>query len=145
MKLFPLLFLNEAAKTPEQAISEGIAVIKADIWNNSIILFKVQTIIDAFKPHATAIDVLKEIHDNYGIVGLLDYSKKRNDLGLYKVDASAAILDYGPLAYQITMQFIGNDNWLMSDTSLKPASTRVWNKMYEFSNKGFTFIGEERL
>jgi hypothetical protein len=135
MKLYPILFLNEAAKTPEQAISEGVAVISADIWNDTILLVNVQTIINAFQSHGYDLQLVADvIFKKNGIVGLMDYTKKESDL--YKVNASAGILDYGPLAYQITMQHIGNNNWLACDTSLKPASKYVWQKMFEFSNKG---------
>jgi len=134
MKLYPLLYINEAAKTPAQATSEGVAVISANMWGDTIVLFNVKTLTNAFALGHDLSQVVDIISNKDGIVGLIDFDNE--DFDLYKVNASAGILDYGPLAYQIVMQHIGIRNWLMSDTSLKPASKHVWKKMYEFSNKG---------
>ena len=66
------------------------------------------------------------------VVGYIAYSD--SDENLWKIDASSGVASFGPLAYQLVMWQTGG--WLESDTSLKPASQRVWQKMYELSNQG---------
>jgi hypothetical protein len=54
---------------------------------------------------------------------------------VYKVDTSAGVNKFGPLAYQLVMNAI-KPAWIQSDSSLKEASQGVWNKMYQLSNGG---------
>ena len=128
MKLYPLLFLNEKAKSPQEALSEGVGFIVSKISGTAIILFDTKKAIDNFDEDPNKLD------EAGAIVGLIDFDQEESDL--YKVNGSAGVLNYGPLAYQIAMQHIGNKNWLMCDNNLKPASEFVWEKMFEFSNKG---------
>jgi len=136
MKLYPLLFLNEVAKSVEEAIGEDIAVIVTNIWGSgtAIILFDTKKAIDVLKQEKHTHNASEKLYEAGGIVGLINFTKEESDL--YKVNASAGVSNYGPLAYQIAMQHIGNDNWLMCDRSLKPASEFVWQKMFELSNRG---------
>ena len=146
MKLYPLLFLNEVAKSTEDALGEGVAVIVTNIWGSgtAIILFDTKKAIDVLKKETSVYDSSEKLYEAGGIVALINFTKEDNDL--YKVNASAGVSNYGPLAYQIAMQHIGNKNWLMCDTTLKPASEFVWQKMFELSNKGIykrEWLGKE--
>ena len=128
MKLYPLLFLNEKAKSPQEALSEGVGFIVSKISGTAIVLFDTKKAIENFDEDSN------KLEEAGAIVGLIDFV--REEIDLYKVNGSAGVLNYGPLAYQIAMQHIGNKNWLMCDNTLKPASEFVWQKMFEFSNKG---------
>lgn len=136
MKLYPLLFLNEAQVFASQAYKQGLVTIKVDI-DGVIGLFLVNK--NNIKDKATG--ELKE--SGQGIIyGGIQYTDDP-DSGYVQVKSSDAIDGYGPLLYQIAMYSI-KPNWLESDESLSDDSYRVWNKMYEFSEKGMyerTYIG----
>jgi hypothetical protein len=196
MKLYPLLFLNEIAKSAGVALDKRLAALDASEDQNfrRIILFIPFSLEEAVKKtlqnavipkrnveattHSTDLppppsnppmaleSTDKEIMDllgidtnrankdaikyqiisgkNRAIIAHLTYKLKENESGLAEINTSAAIGGFGPLIYQIAM-YQHPDLWLTSDSSLKPASKRVWNKMYELSKQGVyerKFVGE---
>ena len=70
---------------------------------------------------------------NNAVVGNVVYHITGTEL--FKVDTSAGVNKFGPLAYQLVMSAI-KPAWLKSDSSLVEGSQNVWNKMYELSNQG---------
>jgi len=70
---------------------------------------------------------------NNALVGSVSYHVTGQEV--YKVDTSAGVNKFGPLAYQLVMNAI-KPAWIQSDSSLKEASQGVWNKMYQLSNGG---------
>ena len=164
MKLYPLLFIDEAAKTAEDAFKAQLIAIDASGNDNTyrkIVLINPSRFLEAFtsvtaehgkynpRNYESSYDIIdslkaKTILDatNRAIIGSIGYSKEAD--GLYKIDTSAAVDKFGPLAYQMVMYLI-KPAWLISDTSLKPASKAVWQKMYELSQEGVytrKFLGE---
>ena len=160
MKLYELLFTNEAAKTAEEAFQMNLVAVDTSIGKSpyqKIILFSPKHFIDVVE------EAQKEygsynIEDNIQIENLkhfirkqaikesvvanITYTKEYQDL--YGVSTSAATDKFGPLAYQLVMYVI-EPSWLTSDTTLKPASKAVWSKMYELSNGDVyerKFLGE---
>jgi len=205
MKLYPLLFLNEIAKSAGVALDKRLAVLDASDHQNfrRIILFIPFSLEEAVKkalqnaiskrnvaatdlpppsvdatiqstdlppPPSDPFMVIESTDEqimnllgfgpnpvseeaikyqiisgkNRAIIADLTYRLKENESGLAEINTSAALGGYGPLIYQIAM-YQHPDLWLTSDSSLKPASRRVWNKMYELSEQGVyerKFIGE---
>lgn len=163
MKLYPLLFIDEAAKTAEDAFKAQLIAIDVSGDNNKykrIILINPSKFVEAFtsaKKELGKYDPLvygdksyrKSMEDkivldatNRGVIGNIAYTMKTDDL--YMISTSAAVDQFGPLAYQMVMYLI-KPAWLASDTSLKPASKAVWVKMYELSEQGMyvrKFLGE---
>ena len=161
MKLYPLLFLDEAAKTAEEALAKRLALL--DLTENSsdvfqkLILFIPYSLETAIKKtiekegpynptgwHGTIVKNAITKGKNQAIVANLTYDLKRTHPEINAISTSAAVGGYGPLIYQVAM-YQHPDTWLASDTSLKPASKKIWNKMYELSNKGVyerKFLGE---
>ena len=197
MKLYPLLFLNEIAKTAGVAFDKRLAALDVSEDQNSdfrrIILFIPFSLEEAVKktlqnavpskrdvkavtfstdippppsdPPMALESTDKEIFDLLGInqefdsehaikneiisgknrtiIAQLAYRLKQNS-GLAEINTSVALGGYGPLIYQIAM-YQHPDLWLTSDSSLKPASRRIWNKMDELSKQGVyerKFVGE---
>lgn len=150
MKLYPLLYTNEAARTATEAIDKDVAAITSDDYadwemespvDHSIILISTNRAMSIMKSLPKKGWSPEEISaaesHNFGkliasraVVGFIQYSD--SDENLWKIDASSGVASFGPLAYQLVMWQTGG--WLESDTSLKPASERVWQKMYELSN-----------
>lgn len=162
MKLYPILFLDEAAKTAEDAFKSQL--IAVDVSGDSkifrkIVLINPSRFLNAFisatkefgkyNPKKFGYEIIDSLQEktildatNRAIIGSVGYSKEED--GLYKIDTSVAVDQFGPLAYQIVMYLI-KPAWLMSDTSLKPASKVIWQKMYELSQTGMytrKFLGE---
>jgi hypothetical protein len=172
MKLYPLLFLNEIAKTAGVAFDKRLAALDVSEDQNSdfrrIILFIPFSLEEAVKktlqnavpskrdvkavtfstdlpPPPSDPPMANEIISgkNRTIIAQLAYRLKQNS-GLAEINTSVALGGYGPLIYQIAM-YQHPDLWLTSDSSLKPASRRIWNKMYELSKQGVyerKFVGE---
>lgn len=136
MKLYPLLFLNEAQVFASQAYRQGLVIvpINAGELGTALILLNKNQIKDEKGK-------LKE--SGQGIVyGKLDIMQD-SDSGFMQTKSADAISGYGPLLYQAAMYYI-EPNWLESDESLTDDSYDVWNKMYEYSEKGVyerTYIG----
>lgn len=138
MKLYPLLFLNEDMRPGSDALAEGLAAI-FDSNSKRIILFspsKFKEFVEkAINENGrfTTDDILKAADPKARIIfGYISYDDILSDLT--SVSTSGAISGFGPLMYQLLMYVI-KPSWLMSDTSLKPASLKVWQKMYELSEK----------
>ena len=121
MKLYPIIFTNEAAKTPQESLERNIVAV--DLLN-TIVLFDTNRFQN--KEQFTK-DMVR------ATVAMVSYNEYSPDL--YKVDTSAGIEDFGPLAYQITMKKI-DPAWLKSDVSLTKDSLVVWQKMYKLSQEG---------
>ena len=168
MKLYPIIYLNEAAPTATEAIGKDVAAITSDDYadwemespsEHSIVLIDVGRAKSIMQPggrpasagrHSWAASpwpgirqraggmsesdtyTISKLIANRAVVGYVAYSD--SDENLWKIDASAGVASFGPLAYQLAMWSTGG--WLESDTSLKPASQRVWQKMYELSEQG---------
>jgi hypothetical protein len=147
MKLYPLIYTNEGARTPEEALSKGVA---AAILEDRIVLFSVDRVLQTTKTFLEKNPKTKQNKSYYSemlgtelakrsIVGQVKLGSSGQDL--YTVKTSAGVSKFGPLAYQLAMVNIYPD-WLMSDTSLTKGengaggSADVWNKMYELSEKG---------
>ena len=166
MKLYPILFLDEAAKTAEDAFKAQLVAIDASgdskIYRK-IVLINPSRFLEGFTSvtaehgkynprNYRSYDISKEMKEktvldaaNRSIIGSIGYSKESD--GLYKIDTSAVVDQFGPLAYQMVMYLI-KPAYLMSDSSLKPASMTIWQKMYELSEKGVytrKFLGEIEL
>ena len=155
MKLYPLLYINEAARTAEESLEKGIVAVKI---SSQIVLLSRDRAFQAIagmekkmgKPSFLAPGEDPKSDENYeefyywkhgvitsivsrAIVGAIEYEKEKKDL--YSVNTSAGVSNFGPLAYQILMYIIGN-SWLRSDDSLTKESLAVWQKMYELSEQG---------
>ena len=157
MKLYPLIYTNEAARTATDALDKGIAAISKQDYGSEdeyddrhqVVLVSIDRAVSVLRtleknrwPPTEETDpgesaeigqrMARSVLAKRAIVGTVEYSLQ--DVGLFKVNISAGVAGFGPLAYQLVMYETGE--WLMSDESLKPASQKVWQKMYELSNKG---------
>lgn len=147
-KLFPIMY-TEAAKTATEAIGQGVAAFShmEAGTQGTVVLVSVDRVISIFdgllgqgwnpediEPSSATGQYAYKMLGRRAIVGTVDFSSGEYD-ELWDVNYSAGVASYGPLAYQIAMHEI-DQNWLMSDESLKPASQKVWQKMFELSNKG---------
>jgi hypothetical protein len=183
MKLYSLLFTNEAAQTVEGSLGKGIAAFSA---RGAIVLVSSRRVLESLrsrikkaglpsylKPKKTISSTEEEEEDfdmdadwderqnfqdklanalsSHALVGSVVYHKTGTGTELFKVDTSAGVNKFGPLAYQLVMNAI-KPMWLKSDFTLKEGSQGVWNKMYELSNQGVyehrwlgEFDGGERL
>jgi len=146
MKLYPLIYTNEAARTTEEATAKGVAAFLTE--ENTIVLFVIKRVIDITKRFVEKypVNVRKAYHNEMlgtelakrSIVAeITTVSVGASTSDLNKVDSSAGVSRFGPLAYQLAMANI-HPNWLISDVSLTEdgGSADVWNKMYELSTKG---------
>ena len=123
MKLYPLIYINEGARTSEEAVSKGVAafITKKD----SIVLFVVERVIDITKRFVEKYpsNARKSYHNEMlgtelakrSIVAEITTTSVGDDL--YKVESSAGVSKFGPLAYQLAMVNI-YPSWLISDVSL---------------------------
>ena len=133
MKLYPIMYLHEGMRTPEEALEKGIAAIahKYATSVGGIVLLSTKRTLKYVQKNK-ALDGLEQ----RAVVASINYRLIQGDL--YKINYSAGVSDFGPLAYQMVMQEImkTNNGWLASDENLKKASKRVWQKMYELSEQG---------
>jgi len=154
MKLCPIIYVNEAAKTATDALGKGIVAISSDDYEDweeesptehSIVLIstsRTTSILQSMQkkswdmgeisPDTPSATFISKLLSKRAVVGYVNYSSHSD--GLYDVNTSAGVASFGPLAYQLVMYETGD--WLMSDESLKPASQRVWKTMYKLSNQG---------
>lgn len=139
MKLYPLIYTNEAARTASESLEKGIVAVKS---SGNIVLLSKRRVLEAIKsmnlspgiePTTQEIVTLSQKLSNRAVVGAITYEKVKNDL--YKIFTSAGVSKFGPLAYQIAMYRLG-DSWIRSDYSLRVASLAIWQNMYELSDKG---------
>ena len=153
MKLYPLLY--EAAKGAEDALKKRLVIYGENRGTyNTITLFspfafskiikRIEQEEGLFDP-STHTDLIIKKAAKQATIGKISYGlvvDNNNDFA--QVTSSAAIGGFGPLIYQIAMYQHPN-LWLTSDNSLKPASEKVWNKMFELSNQGMyerKFLGK---
>ena len=165
MKLYPIIYLNEAARTAEESLTKGVFAVvtrgPTSVYYNGIVLFDSSRILrslriaakdgnldaDSKEPNDvfTNLVVTKAARSAYvGAITYVQAQQHKKDEKLYYISTSAGVSDFGPLAYQIVMYHI-DPAWLASDTNIKPAAIRVWQKMYQFSDNGIyqrKFLGE---
>lgn len=138
MKLHSIIYLNEAARSAEEALDKRIAALKTQRTPESpqrVVLFHRDRALKSIIKASNQIDgiwgadpALKQ----RAIVGTVGYIPQFNERDLYKVTTSAGVSKFGPLAYQIAMYAI-KPYWLKSDNSLtegEHSSSNVWNQMY---------------
>ena len=166
MKLYPIIY-TEGARTAEESLEKGIfAYLNPGMYPKVILVSGdrlLQAIESVKKKTGLEYNPSKDLDGNNrffaqveniagkrAIVGSVSFHKddsaklNNSEKDLYKVDSSAGVASFGPLAYQIVMYVI-QSSWLMSDESLKPASHRVWKNMYKLSEQGVyerKFLGE---
>jgi len=155
MKLYPIVY--EGARTAEEALSKGVSAVitrgPKDTYFNHITLFDNERLLKAARPRNSKPTEFDDVTNALGIVsndtptdaarraanralvGTIAYLKNQRFDDLFQISSSGAVSSFGPLAYQIVMYVI-SPAWLASDTSLKPASQRVWEKMFELSERG---------
>lgn len=153
MKLYSIIYTNEAARTAEEALNNEVFAYHDPEFRNKVILIsrnKILQAIDSVKKTGLMQNFFSHITKNIAqeaIVGYISFSQNSSIKDLYKGESSAAVDGFGPLMYQLAMYVI-HPSWLMSDSSLKPASHRVWQKMYEFSEQGVyerKFLAEYKI
>lgn len=159
MKLYPIIY-TEAVRTAEESLEKGVfAYLKSGMYPKVILLSAsrfLQAISAAKKEglqydpssnmlgNKTFINKVEDQAANRAVVGSVSFHEEANFEDLYKVDTSSGVASFGPLAYQIGM-YVVRPSWLMSDSSLKPASHRVWKTMFKLSEQGVyerKFLGE---
>lgn len=124
MKLFSLLFLNEAQVFASQAYNQGYVLIET-IYESKTTLILIDK--NNIKDEEGNIRKLGE-----GIIkGYISYIADTEDIS--SVRAAYAVKGWGPLLYQAAMKKI-SPRWLASDTNLSEDANDVWNKMYELTN-----------
>lgn len=125
MKLFPLLFLNEAQVFASQAYQQGYALVETNFESKITLVFINKN------QMKDASGNLKQSGD--GIVqGYISFiPPEEGDIA--EVRSSSALEGWGPLLYQAAMKRIA-PNWLASDTNLSIDANKVWNKCYELKN-----------
>ena len=135
MKLYSLLFVNEAPITAEESISQEIGALL--LPGNEILLIKPLVLLDIFNQYRSKnINELRqeivEAIANQAIVGyaLYEDTKRKN---LFKILSLAAKNKFGPLLYQMVMYMV-EPAWLASDVNLNQNSIPIWQKMYELSS-----------
>jgi len=137
MKLYPIVY--EGARTAEEALSKGVSAVitrgPKDTYFNHITLFDNERLLKAARPRNSKPTDASRSAANRALVGTIAYLKNQRFDDLFQISSSGAVSSFGPLAYQIVMYVI-SPAWLASDTSLKPASQRVWEKMFELSERG---------
>lgn len=143
LKLAEVLY--EAARTADDAINKNVAAFLSfgDLDAVTVVLMAADRTLQIAKRHEELLQSptnstadMKEMINQLqqrAVVGTVDGNKVDDEL--WKVNSSAAVNSFGPLAYQMVM-FTINPGWLKSDKSLTSASQNVWNKMYELSEKG---------
>jgi len=124
MKLYGILFLNEAQVFANQAYKQGYVLIETEFKSKiTLILIDKNHIKDESGKVRTS---------GKGIVkGYISYVAAEEDIA--SVRGSSAIKGWGPLLYQAAMKKI-EPNWLKSDTNLSDDANDVWNKMYELES-----------
>jgi len=125
MKLYPLLFLNEAQVFASEAYKQGYVLVETNFDSKiTLVLINKNQIKDAAGN-------LRQTGD--GIVqGYISFMPPEEG-DVAEVRATSAIQGWGPLLYQAAMKKI-SPNWLASDTNLSEDANEVWNKMYQLTS-----------
>lgn len=127
------LLFTEAAPTPTEALKSGIAAIGENRVGTDgfVVLVSYDRMVKTINNSA---DFSFDL-SNRAIVGYVGFVDEGFE-DLYKVERSAGVNKYGILTYQTVMYTLReNGGWLHSDSSLSDDSWRVWQKMYELSDK----------
>jgi hypothetical protein len=136
MKLYHILFQNEAAKSVPQALNAKLAaVVSTGYGAHRVALIDTETTLETLRSFSTDSEerAADRVVDADSVLAEVAWSTSKS--GPSRVVSSAGIDKYGPLCYQLVMYRI-SPGWLRSDTSLSDGSQYVWNKMYELSNSG---------
>ena len=137
MKLYPIIYLNEGMRTPEEALEKGIAAIQTPTGvagGQFVNLVSKKRMLDLLEKNKTLLnnptERLKLVFKaaNRAVVGSVSF-RSTHVQGVTKINTSAAVNKFGPLAYQLAMHYI-KPKWLCSDTSLTAESAKVWYEMY---------------
>lgn len=141
MKLYPLLYTNEAARSVAGSLEKNIAAKL--IYDDTVVLFSTNRMdkilskaskssLYKYNFEAWRQQVIKSLSDS-AIVATVSFDKISPNL--YTVSTSAGVSGFGPLAYQLVMQKIKPTNdWLKSDVSVSTTAHNVWNKMYQLAD-----------
>lgn len=127
------LLFTEAAPTPKEALKSGIAAIGQNRAGTDgfVVLVSYDRMVKTINNSA---DFSFDL-SNRAIVGYVGFTDEGFE-DLYKVERSAGVNKYGVLTYQTVMYTLReNGGWLHSDFSLSNDSWRVWQKMFELSDK----------
>jgi hypothetical protein len=135
--LYEILFSNEAAPTPADALKNNVVAIQHPEDFGSISLIKKQALLSVLK------DLLNGNLDiDEGLATLFAehnvYAANLVFLEMdeaIKISTSAAVEKYGPLGYQLVMS-TAPQKYLISDHDLSPTAQKVWGKFYELSETG---------
>ena len=137
MKLYPLLFTNEAAKSVSAALGSGAAAVEVgrSQTDSRVVLVDTEVVLRLVRKQHANTHLYTYIVDADGVLAEVGYSKSRSDPNLVSVYSSAGIHKHGPLAYQLVMYSI-SPSWLRSDSTLSEDSQAVWDMMYRMSGEG---------
>jgi hypothetical protein len=133
VKLYPLIYTNEAAPTPREALQRGIAAIRTE---GGVLLVNAGLVLELANEGLTPDGFSRAAANTDGVVvGTVQFEQDADTSDLFTVYISAGANKFGPLAYQLVMGSI-YPGWLRSGASLTPGSKSVWNKMYQISESG---------
>ena len=138
MKLYPIIYTNEAAKTPEEAIEAELGLfVQNDGRSAYVILLSAERCEAIVRSYQTKGMMAKRwgmqewltiALGNRAIVG--GVAADRADGEMWRVSYSVAVEKYGPMLYEAMMGIIYPD-YLRSDYSLTKDSQTIWNKMLQ--------------
>lgn len=138
MKLHPIIYTNEAARSVAGSLEKNIAAKL--VSDDTVVLFSTtrmdKILSTGLKSSLYSINfevwrkqMIKKLSDSAIVAAVSFYEISPN---LYAVGTSAGVSGFGPLAYQLIMQEIKPTNsWLKSDASVSETAHKVWNKMYQ--------------
>ena len=128
------LLFTEAAPTPKEALKSGIAAIGSKKDKGVVLVSYAK----AVKTINTSADFDFDLSNSGGVVGFVKFRPTLPESSdLFQVGASVGVKKYGILAYQAVMYTLRENGggWLHSDFELTPDSWKVWQKMYQYSNR----------
>jgi hypothetical protein len=150
MNLYPLLYVNEAAKTSGDAVSSklGLIVGEGRAGKKDIVLYSGAIARRIYERHLERPEEAKEWSARsdflftqlaeQAIVGIITY--KNHATNLVAVKFSAATNKFGPLLYEIAMG-MAEPKYVHSDYQLTKGSRTVWQKMYERTDVEKKWLG----
>lgn len=155
MKLYPLLFLDEAAKSVQEALQENLALfVDKNEEGLQAVLIKIPEVEAGLQEMVKTIQANPDAYKNQNVAlhqlaGILVHAVKGNvgaylhmdpEMGLYEVFGSSAQDKFGPLTYEIIMGLI-YPYYLRSDASITKHAVQVWDKMYERADVSKIWLG----
>ena len=150
MKLYPLIYTNEAAKTSGDAISAKLGLIVGGgiAGTKNIVLYSGSVARRIYERHLShpeeALewvgrgDFLFTQLAQQAIVGIITF--RNHATNLVAVKFSAATDKFGPLLYEIAMG-MANPKFVHSDYQLTKGSRVVWQKMYNRTDVERKWLG----